>query len=298
MRSGHYRYRLLLAALLLAGVIPSCKSPISTTPPPAFTLILPDSAVKWGDSATMIVSSTAPLSATSIYTWSFGDSSSLLSRSDTIIHYYLNPGDFSVKVDLSDTSNHHSLGTQSETVHVVARHFDLALLQSMKYVTITWQSKTSILIRGYFNPGPCPPFFYNNPLQWNDTMFSMDYNFFVSDSPYGKHSGESSIYGNADMNFTQLEAFSIDTSSYSFLVTWNGTPECNQTYDAVFRTTALPFKTESDTDVVFEAAGDLTKNASFHSTFSTNLFTSDTQTISSDFTNSTVDRHIIIRFHK
>ena len=222
MRSGNYRYRLLLVALLLAALIPSCKSPISTTQSSAFTLILPDSAIAWGDSATMSVVSSTPLSSSSIYAWSFGDSSTLLSRNDTIIHYYLNPGDFTVKVDLTDTSNHQSLGTQSGTVHVVARHFDLALLHTMNHLDLTWltpiRSDTITDGYGYLE---CEPYVYPvtfGPFAWNGMGFTMhDSSASGSTSGliYDTSSETTLISANVDPDKTQLAGFAQDINSFA-----------------------------------------------------------------------------------
>jgi len=312
MRFGNDRYRLLFAALLLAGMIPSCKSPISTTQSSAFTLILPDSAVAWGDSALMRVVPSMPLDSSSIYTWSFGDSSTLLSRKDTIIHYYLNPGDFTVKVDLNDTSNHQSLGTQSGTVHVVARHFDLALLQSM--------IKMDIIVHSPFSESNalnlCQPpniFLMDTPfvvelpfadstlrlsnefISWNQTGFSQS----TKEDDTGFQSEkiiQDSVYTNTD---SLLSKISYTESQYGFLwyqAAGPGSPFCRQEEWDQISLTDIPFVSESDTDVVFELDGEASHSCQVTAKgTSSSIGDSTTFSVQANWNNFS---YVIIRFHK
>jgi|GEM_PF-5316604 len=315
MRFGKHQNRLLFTALLLAAMIPSCKSPISTTLSSAFTLILPDSAVKWGDPATMIVASTSPLSASSIYTWSFGDSSSLLSRNDTIIHYYLNPGDFTVKADLIDTSNHHSLGTQSGRVDVAARHFNLALLQSMPYVDFIFQCRTDTSSTACWGEGVCGAAPVLIPLSWNGDNFNMGSNYNTSHHDtltpgYGEwdaESGDDSLSGLVDTNlsklirFSQRVGFTKQEQDFENGLVAGG---CWSTSSTTCSTENVPFIRESETEVIFEAKEDLVKNAHYENSISDKVrFCSDGQgdqtfQATANFADSTVHRYVMIRFHK
>ncbi|HET6401799.1 MAG TPA: PKD domain-containing protein, partial [Candidatus Kapabacteria bacterium] len=276
-------------------------------------MILPDSAIAWGDSATMSVVSSTPLSSSSIYAWSFGDSSTLLSRNDTIIHYYLNPGDFTVKVDLTDTSNHQSLGTQSGTVHVVATHFNLALLQTMKYVDFTFQCQTDTSSTACWGEGLCGSAPGLIPLTWNGANFSMGSSYNTSHQDtltpgYGEwdaERGEDSLGGLLDINSSQLIRFSQGVSFTKQEQDFeNGfvAGGCWSTSNTTCSAENVPFIRESDTDVVFEAKEDLAKNAYYENSISDKVrFCSDGQgdqsfRATANFADSTVHRYIIIRF--
>jgi PKD domain len=297
----------LMLLLLIAATLPSCKSPTATTESSAFTLILPDSTVAWGDSAMMRVVSSKPLSSSSVYTWSFGDSSTLLSRDDTIIHYYLDTGVFTVKVDLKDTSNKSQLGIQAGTVNVTARHFNLALLQSMPYVDVTWNANVGrdtiqtqpILCRycGFVDP---VPFSFINPL-WNGVEFDMNessgFNYGYSATGMSDTgSAQVSVAGSVDPTLTQLVGFSDDTNTYYFYADSYTDPNFFlQTYQSSFRVNDIPFKSESDTDVVFEGIGKTLSGAIYTSSLFSNGGNMGQLNVQSQF-NQVFS--VIIRFHK
>jgi PKD domain len=294
--------------MLIAAAIPSCKSPTTTTESSEFTLILPDSTVAWGDSAMMRVVSSKPLSSSSVYTWLFGDSSTLLSRNDTIIHYYLDTGVFTVKVDLKDTSNKSQLGIQAGTVNVAARHFNLALLQSMPYVDVIWNANVGsdtiptlpILCRycGFLDPAP---FSFINSLTWNGVGFDMQESsgFNYGNSATGMSdtgSAQFSVAGSVDPTLTQLVGFSDDSNTYSFYADSYTDPNFSLgTYQSSFSVNDIPFKSESDTDVVFEAIGKASSNAIYNSSLFDNGGNMGELNVQSQF-NQVFS--VIIRFHK
>ncbi len=302
------RSLLILALLLLiAAALPSCKSPTTPAQSSAFTLILPDSTVAWGDSAVMMVIPAKPLSSSSLFAWTFGDSSSLVSRSDTIIHYYPDTGVFTVKVDLNDTSNKSQLGTVSGTVHVAARHFNLALLQTMGYVDVSWQCRVDTIETKSGSPlynEPCSPS-STDPLTWSGTNFSAGSSYSQKNqgpSEYQLFEGGDTVYGNVDMERSQLLSFTIsegnsitvaDTDN-GFVTGW-GESNCNATFSAE----NLPFRMESDSDMVFEAENNFTKSDSDNQQlYDSERFGNETFSIKSNFSDSTVYRYIRIRFHK
>ncbi len=269
-------FQSLLFLLLIAAALPSCKSPTATTQPSAFTLILPDSTVAWGDSAMMRVVSSKPLSSSSVYIWTFGDSSSLVSRNDTIIHYYPDTGVFTVKVDLNDTSNQDRLGIQSGMVHVAARHFNLGLLQSMKYVDVSWNAFVDTIITGSPLAGACgAPGSNENiivPLSWTGTGFSMSADTSYTDSIPGELEagfGSESIGegGSFDLAFTQITNFSQNLNDVSFSGQERvGNFFCYSTYGSSLSIGRIPFKSASDSDMIFEAFGMVSKNGAYQST--------------------------------
>jgi hypothetical protein len=303
----------LLLLLLISAALPSCKSPTATTQPPAFTLILPDSTVAWGDSAIMRVIPAKPLNSSSVFTWSFGDSSSLVSRNDTIIHYYPDTGVFTVKVALNDTSNRSQLGTQSGTVTVAARHFNLALLQSMKYVEITWMATVRSVIDPSFSSNNC---IFVTPgikaLTWNGLNFSMNSNwenasrYFDSATGVGTLDSTSeaiSLKGNTDINFSEI-SLSSDSDYFVIGAYYNAWGQLYQVNGACslsssFISGNIPFKSGSDTDLVFEATRNNINGANYtyfnQSTQETNVATIQSTAL---WSNEPAVPFIRIRFHK
>ena len=311
MQSG--RVLSLMLLLLIAAAIPSCKSPTATTQSSEFTLILPDSTVAWGDSAMMRVVPTKPLSSASVFTWTFGDSSSLVSRSDTIIHYYPDTGVFSVKVNLNDTSNKSQLGTESGTVDIVARHFNLALLQSMPYVEITWIATVQSVIDPSFPSNNCifvtPEI---KPLTWNGLNFSMNSNSVNSGRYYDSSTGVGtldstsetmSLIGNTDVNFSGI-SLSNDSGYFGIGAYYNASGYLYQvnggcSLRSSFISGNIPFKSASDTDLVFQATGNDISSASY-TYFNQWTHETDVVTIQSNalWSNEPVVPFIRIRFHK
>ncbi len=301
--------------LLIAATLPSCKSPTTTTQSSEFTLILPDSTIAWGDSAMMRVVPTKPLSSSSVFIWTFGDSSSLVSQSDTIIHYYPDAGVFSVKVVLNDTSNNSHLGVESGTVDVAARHFNLALLQSMPYVDFTFQCHIDTSATPCWGEGVCGSAPVIIPLTWNGPNFTMGsgYNTSHQDtlapgySEWDAESGDDSLSGLLDLNSSQIITFSQGvnfTMQAQDLENGNVASGCWSFTTTMYSAENVPFIHESDTDVVFEAKEDLVKNASYENSISDKVrFCSDgtgeeSFRATANFADSTVNRYVIIRFHK
>jgi len=153
---------------------------------PTLTLTAPTTNL-WGDSCVMNIHSSLPLKPSWAYSWSFGDSTTLTSSQSTILHYFTTPGTFAVRVSLSDTLHHIPLGSQTATVQVTARHFDLAKLQSMKSVDVTWQSKADTVIipdlAGEYGEPCWPPRTFDS-LTWNGTNFSATFNESTPNMPW------------------------------------------------------------------------------------------------------------------
>ncbi len=301
-----------MIVLLIAAAIPSCKSPTSTTQSSLFTLILPDSTVAWGDSAVMRVVPAKSLNVSSVFTWTFGDSSSLVSQSDTIIHYYPDTGMFTVKVDLNDTSTKSRLGIEAGTVNVAARHFNLALLQSMPYVEFSWQSQINTTASTcWHDAGVCGSAPGIIPLTWNGTTFTMISNYNTShqvaydnnDGEWDAENGNDSLTGLVDINSSQIVNFfhNINYTMQEFDTTYGMIDGgCWTAVDTKYTAEGVPFIQVSDTDIVFEAKEELAKNASYINNiqdYTPHCGDASFSTIA-NFADSTVDRYVIIRFHK
>jgi hypothetical protein len=267
---------------------------------PALSLTVPNS-VFWGDSAELIVQSSRILKSSWSYTWAFGDSTSLTSSEDTIQHYFLNPGTLTIRVTLNDTIHHILLASQSASISVTARHFNLALLQLMPYVDVTWNAN----IIKQFPCSLCGGSWGGSakPLAWSGTLFTMDTTYkFSSPDPmdFDSGGGGNSESGNIDPGLTQLVKFSSDTNGYLNSGETNGGSWCYSTSSSSFNITNVPFKQESDSDVVFEASGNLLRNASYNYSGSSNdrfLGNCSLQWYPI-WTDMTANPYIIIRFHK
>ena len=273
---------------------------------PTLILTVPNTNF-WGDSCTMSVSSSQPLKPSWVYTWTFGDSTSLTSQQDTVQHYFLNPGNITVRVALNDTLHHIPLGSKTATVQVTARHFNLGLLQSMKYVDVIWHAFVDTTKTGFGGicSGPIPTI-ATMPVSWIGANFGTS-----RGGGYGKWdsthyylldslSYESSDTGNLDLGLTCLINFSEDSSHYGFYESSNpGSNFCRITEGYSFYTHATPFKSSSDSDVVFEAAGSLCNNSGFNASVNSNSLEGPfSYQANSNFSINAANRYIIIRFHK
>jgi hypothetical protein len=265
---------------------------------PTLSLTVPNS-VFWGDSAILIVHSSLPLKPTWAYSWSLGDSTTLTSAQDTILHYFVNPGTLTVRVSLNDTAHHVLLGSQTGTVQVAARHFNLALLQSMKYVDVTWSA--NLIEQG----GECPTggsaYSKGNPLHWNGSEFSIDssYSYYdTSNLDYSLGHGSYSLQGKIDNANTLVDSLSNLINGYGDYGELNVRDLGNCTASSALFCTCVPFREETDSEIVFEVFGDMTKNFSYTSSASGNYFGSGPSSghASADWTKG--NRSVIVRFHK
>ncbi len=183
----------------------TAQLPVMPLNAPTLTLTVPDT-VYWGDSCVMSVASSQPLRSAWKYTWTLGDSASVSSRQSSILHWYLTPGNYTVRVELDDTVNHILLGSQIDSVHVVARHFDLALLNEMRFATVLCAGRL-ISTESGMDPQPLSPemAFIYKPLTWNDFQFEMDTQYSWYDSSSGSSgSFEWSCGGGVDSNTTMI----------------------------------------------------------------------------------------------
>ncbi len=264
--AGTYTVQVALTDTALHQTIAKQMWQIKILPPnsPTLTLTAPDTNY-WGDSCVMSVSSSQPLKAGWKFSWSLGDSTTV-TGTDSVLHYYPTPGNYKVTLSLNDTVHHIPLTSKSATISVVARHFNLVLLQSMPYVEYTvigqWVGTSS----GNYNCGGTSEISIK-PLVWSGTAFSMSSNYTFNNSvpsagQYDSGSGGISINGTTDPNLSQLVGFSEGSGYSSVLYGENGGYYCFYTSSSSFNITNVPFKQESDSDVVFEANGNLIKNAS------------------------------------
>jgi hypothetical protein len=116
-------------------------------------------------------------------------------------------------------------------------------------------------------------------------------------------SGSDTLSGMVDINSSQLIMFSQNINyTMNELDTEGGqiAGGCWTTSSTAYSAADIPFISESDSDVVFEANGDLVKNASYSWDFRPwGRFTGAQYfDVTAIFSDSTVKRSIIIRFHK
>ena len=269
---------ILASAVILLLAIVACKAPTSIVSPqsnPTISLNMPDT-VFWGDSCIM----TASISDTSKQgrelKWSISDSTTIFGT-DSILHYFLNPGIDTVTVTLLDTVHHLTIATKSAIVHVVARHFNLAFLKTMKKVDVDWKAFIDTAIQGTTNIGACGIAAVINsyliePLSWSGTGFSMSHDTSYRDSIPGEleagYGSESTgLNGDYDPGFTQLTDISYGNNNVFFSGQYEaGAYYCYSTYNSSLTINQIPFISESDSDVVFEAFGMTSKNDTFQST--------------------------------
>jgi hypothetical protein len=266
---------------------------------PTLTLTVPDTNF-WGDSCVMSVSSSQPLKPGWKFSWSLGDSTTI-SGVDSVLHYYLTPGNYKVTVSLNDTVHHILLASKSAIVPVVARHFNLALLQSMPYVTVTWNATVieqfpCLLCGGSWGGSA-------KPLAWNGTIFTMDTTYKFNSSSgldFDSGGGGNSTNGNIDSSFTKLIAFSSDTNGYLNSGETDGGSWCYSTSTSSLTIADVPFKQESDSDIVFEACRKFISNASYNYSSSSNGRFAGNCSLnwSAIWTDTAVTPSVIIRFHK
>ena len=212
-----------------------------------------------------------------------------------------------MKVDLNDTSTHDHLGTESGTVHVAARHFNLALLQTMKYVDVTISAHIDTSYSG--NIGPlCHPIPDMNLLggyvNWNDSVCLNNSSYSSSnyDTATGEdntESGYDSLVGVFDPESTELLKFS---EGQEFIFQGRNTKTLNGCYTAegiVFKIENIPFQSQTGTDLVFEGKNQIIRNAYYSKSLeiSERFYGDNTLSINANFkTNSS--QYIRIRFHK
>ncbi len=227
----------------------------------------------------MSVSSSQSLKPGWKFSWSLGDSTTV-TGTDSVLHYYLTPGNYKVTVSLNDTVHHILLASKSVIVPVVPRHFNLALLQSMPYVDVTWNATVGRDTISGVN-GPCDlcgdyldnaPFGFINPLTWSGMGFDAQESVGFNDgnSAAGSIDSESAQYsvaGSVDSLLTQLVSFSEDTNTYYFnSAAINTDPNFSlETYQSSFSANRIPFKSESDSDMVFGGIGKTFNNAVYSS---------------------------------
>ncbi len=397
MQYGNSRYRLLLAALLFAAMIPSCKSPTTPTKPqptgPTLTLIVPDSArafdsvvfrahysdpvksswkFEWlfgdssrgvsadtsiahvydsagtysvqvtlvdsagktiaqqtgkisilplnaptltltvpainllGDSCGMIVQSSQPLKASWVYKWTFGDGTSFTSKQDTVQHYFLNPGNIIVGVDLNDTLRHILLASRTAMVQVTARHFNISLLHTFRSVTIQcygfYESQ-------WWGENECVD--YSDSAKLSDSLLVSFSSLVWADSgtfqnssgsdstPYQPESFNAwrTVFNcNLDSSLTMIQSINGD----QFYHSWDADNfNIGNGSEVGVSASNIYFKSSSDTDMVFEAIG--ISNAQASNWWCNQPYPRCVEWQQGsgkiDFSNSSIPRKVVIRFH-
>ena len=267
---------------------------------PALTLTAPDT-VYWCDSCILSVSSSQPLQPTWRYTWSFGDTTTTYStQQDSVLHWYLNPGDYTVRVELDDTARHIPLASRTTTVHVVARHFDLALLQSMKYVEVNWQAFFSTQIQGTGGIVCGPQFPPALPLTWSGTGFTMLDTVNLHDSQENGFAVASIQWsGSFDSEFTHIFIATDSNGEFYSGQTQPGSFFCDLTWESSFFSAAI-FQSESDSEVVFKARGPFIPGSRYEATISCKSYSQESIRTQARWTepNPPFVSYTIIRFYK
>jgi len=304
-------YTVLVSLVDTSGKTIATQTALMKINVPLLTLSIPATNF-WGDSCVMSVQSSQPLRLGWKYTWTFGDSSSISLWQTTILHYFLIPGNLTVRVDLNDTVHHILLASRTATIQVVARHFNLTLLQSMKYVDITAQAIWTVSAISNFGD-LCNGRTY---LFW-DSIFSSSYGSLLwegldcnynnrgttilNDTPFTKITTtlQSSLSANVDSNFSQV---SFDDSEYSFIDMISYSPGglfCTQQTHSQISFSHIPFLRQSDSETVFEYRGNL-QNIAFITSSATSLTPNYFPNNASENIEAVWDKfsYIIIRFHK
>ena len=246
---GTYTVQVVLMDMAAHTMLAKQSAQIKVMPfiPPTLTLIAPDTDC-WGDSSIMKVTSSQHMPSWK-YTWSFGDSTSFSSQQNSALHWYLNPGIYTVRVELEDTVRHFWLGSKTAIVHVVARHFNLALLQSMTYVDIS--------LNGLSQVNKCGE---NDPLLiWGDKTFSSST--FVDSDTEGFYWGnrvfvDISYDGTVDSLLTQITYISHITNESIHIWNTHFGQDDSCSSSTYYTTNNVPFVSSSNSEIIFEAHKD------------------------------------------
>jgi hypothetical protein len=258
--AGTYTVQLALTDTVLHQTIAKQTGQMKIMPlnGPTLTLTVPDTNY-WGDSCVMSASSSQPLKPGWKFSWSLGDSTTV-TGADSVLHYYLTPGNYKVTVSLNDTVRHIPLASKSVTIPVVARHFNLALLQSMPYVDYFDNGKS---IPGAGSGGSWVSY-TGQQLIWKVLNFTYDtsysYNYTYGSGNYGyvnSGNGGSSITGSVDSFATRIILFETGYSKSSSSVRNDGGDWSKSTGEGNFNVTDIPFIEETDSDVVFQSTWSL-----------------------------------------
>jgi len=306
MRVRIYTYWLgFIVAALFAVIFNSCKSPNApSTPSPTsvLSLTLPDSARVF-DTVTFRAHYSDSIHTGWKFEWQFGDSSKASTKDTTISHVYDSAGTYTVLVSLVD-SNGMVIAKDSATIQVVARHFNLALLQSMKYVDYYNYGTTFGTTEPNGSTGGSWSVGSGKLLTWKGMNFSYDtsYHYYgqftAGRYTYRVDSGNwgSSISGSIDSLRTHIILFEEMSSTISRSFLSNGEDLSQSSGDSNFSVSDVPFIYESDSDVVFKSTGRLI-NAS-DGTSSSSQLNGNFSAQSSTEVWSDPNSRIVVRFHK
>ena len=272
---------------------------------PTLILMVPDS-VRSRDIATIAVRSSMPLRAGWVYTWTFGDSTSLTSRDSTVEHSYLHEGVYSVKVNLIDTNTNGLLALMTSSIRVFTLHFDYSILTTMHSITIECYGMDTCW--GY---GSRSGSNYNinskkpnsmvtqcSQLRWNGTQFQFGHYFSEADSSQGQPirtlSTEDTISGQVDGSSSNLlyvyRSFYNDQQYYF--------PPSADDSSLQMELSNIRFKSESDSDVVFEQIGPVAAYASSYGNTTWDRLEYENRWSFIDWGDASVPSRVTVRFHR
>jgi hypothetical protein len=297
--AGTYTVQVALTDTVLHQTIAKQTGQIKIMPlnAPTLTLTVPDTNY-WGDSCVMSVSSSQPLKPGWKFSWTLGDSTTVTGV-DSVLHYYLTPGNYKVTVSLNDTVHHILLASKSATVPVVPRHFNLALLQTMRNMDIIIHAPDSNNEQNLCQP---PNIVWDtifgisiDSISWNQSGFSQAVN--AEDSGFQSiRVQQRSLSANTDSLLTQINYTESDYNLIGYQSGGPGSSFCRQEERDQVSLIHIPFVFESDTGVVFKLVGQSTDNCNITINGTTYSIGIDNAFNARANWNNT--SYVIIRFHK
>ena len=297
--AGTYTVQVALTDTVLHQTIAKQTGQIKIMPlnAPTLTLTVPDTNY-WGDSCVMSVSSSQPLKPGWKFSWTLGDSTTVTGV-DSVLHYYLTPGNYKVTVSLNDTVHHILLASKSATVPVVPRHFNLALLQTMRNMDIIIHAPDSNNEQNLCQP---PNIVWDtifgisiDSISWNQSGFSQAVN--AEDSGFQSiRVQQRSLSANTDSLLTQINYTESDYNLIGYRSGGPGSSFCRQEERDQVSLIHIPFVFESDTGVVFKLVGQSTDNCNITINGTTYSIGIDNAFNARANWNNT--SYVIIRFHK
>jgi hypothetical protein len=299
----------LFLALLITGVLVACKAPTAPQSGPTLTLILPDSARVF-DTVQLRAHYSDSLKRGWEFEWQFGDSSHGLSADTSIAHMYDSAGTYNTQVILVDSVGK-TIAKQGEQLQILPNHFDLMLLKEFHSVTIECYG---FYEAAWFGQNDCV--YYSDSTKVSGSMLASFANLVWTDSGTVQNTSDtnivydtstmpsSTIYNawrsnfrcQLDPAFTMIQACGGEEFNRSwdthFMLTGNGS-------DVEFGLQNAFFKRSSDSDFVFEVSERSDAGAENHWWNQPYPRCIEWQEGYGkiDFSNVSVPRKIVIRFH-
>lgn len=291
----------LFLALLITGVLAACKAPTAPQSGPTLTLILPDSARVF-DTVTLRAHYSDSLKTGWKFEWQFGDSSHATTADTSVTHVYDSAGTYSIQVTLVDSEGK-TIAKQTGKVDVLPNHFNLSRLQNFSFVTIQCYGFYKATWDGQYE---CV--YFDDSENRSDSLITSFSN--LSWTKFGtvQNSGPDTT-GVFDFYATRTSLNCTLDSTSTMILSING----DQFYhgwdteyfnigngsEIDFSDSNIYFKSSSDTDMVFEAVGISKAYASHWWATQEYERCREWQEGSGkiDFSNVSVPRKIVIRFH-